>query len=317
MDGRATSPHISRRAGLAALLAAPLAGCSAAGVLNAFVSRDSYRGREGVPYAQHPRQKLDIYLPLDASRPRALVVFFYGGGWTRGERADYRFVGEALAAGGAAAIVADYRLSPEVRYPVFLEDCALAVKWAFDNVLPLAVDPDRIHLMGHSAGAYNAAMLALDGRWLKAVGLVPRQLAGWIGVAGPYDFLPIRNPDAQVAFNWPATAPDTQPLAHVSPIAPPTLLVAAREDDTVNPQRSTVGLATALRKVGVPVRHKLYDRVGHTTVLAAMAGPLDWLAPVRADVLAFLEPAAVPVRAWLDRAAPAQAGRTGAPGSTG
>jgi acetyl esterase/lipase len=297
MDDDTASRRISRRAGLTALLAAPLAGCSASGVLDAFVSRSSYRGREGVPYGSHPRQKLDVFLPLDASRPRALVVFFYGGSWTRGERAEYRFVGEALASHGVATIVADYRLSPEVRYPAFLEDCALAVKWAFDNALALAVDPGRIHLMGHSAGAYNAAMLALDGRWLKAVGLVPRQLAGWIGVAGPYDFLPIRNPDAQVAFNWPATAPDTQPLAHASPIAPPTLLLAAREDDSVNPQRSTVGLALALRKAGVSARHKLYDGVGHVTVLAAMAGPLDWLAPVRADVLAFLEPPAAPVQA--------------------
>jgi acetyl esterase/lipase len=168
-------------------------------------------------------------------------------------------------------------------------------------ILEHGVDPARIHLMGHSAGAYNAAMLALDGRWLKAVGLVPRQLAGWIGIAGPYDFLPIGNPETQVAFDWPATKPDTQPLAHVSPIAPPALLLAAREDEVVNPQRSTVGLALALRKAGVAVRHRLYDRVNHATVLAAIAGPLDWLAPVRADVLAFLEPAGAPVLAWLDR----------------
>jgi acetyl esterase/lipase len=291
---------ISRRTALAALTA-PLAGCSASGVLDALISRSSYRGREGVAYGPHPRQKLDLFLPLDASRPRALAVFFYGGSWTRGERAGYRFVGEALASHGVAAIVADYRLSPEVRYPVFLEDCALAVKWAFDNTLALGVDPARVHLMGHSAGAYNAAMLALDGRWLKAVNLVPRQLAGWIGIAGPYDFLPIQNPDTQVAFNWPATRPETQPLAHVSPIAPPALLLAAREDEVVNPQRSTVGLALALRKAGVAVRHRLYDRVSHATVLAAIAGPLDWLAPVRADVLAFLEPSGAPVLAWLDR----------------
>ena len=302
VDGPALTPRIRRRAGLAALLAAPLAGCSAAGVLDALVPRSSYRSREGVAYGGHPRQKLDVFLPLEAGRPRALVVFFYGGSWTRGERADYRFVGEALASQGVATIVADYRLSPEVRYPVFLDDCALAVKWAFDNALALAADANRVYLMGHSAGAYNAAMLALDGRWLKAAGLVPRQLAGWIGVAGPYDFLPIVNPDAQVAFSWPATTADTQPLAHVSPIAPPALLLAAREDDSVNPQRSTVALALALRKAGVPVRHKLYDRVGHATVLAALAGPLRWLAPVRADVLAFLEPAAAPAVAWLDRA---------------
>ena len=279
-----------------ALLAAPLAGCSAAGLLDATVPRGSYTGREGVPYGDDARQQLDVFLPLGSGPPRPLVVFFYGGSWTRGERADYRFVGEALASHGVAAIVADYRLSPQARYPQFLEDCARAVKWAFDHAPELGVDTQRIHLMGHSAGAYNAAMLALDARWLAAVGLAPHRLAGWIGVAGPYDFLPIVNPDAQVAFNWPGTPPESQPIAHVSAGAPRALLLAASQDDKVNPQRSTVGLARRLREAGAPVRHKLYERVGHITVLAAMARPLHWLAPVLPDVLAFLE-----------RPAPAQA----------
>ena len=283
---------ITRRTGLAALVAAPLAGCSASGILDTFISRATYRGREGLPYGSHARQKLDIFQPLRPGRPAPLVVFFYGGSWTRGERAHYRFVGEALASNGVATLVADYRLSPEVRYPDFLADCALAVKWAADHVAMLGVDPRRIHLMGHSAGAYNAAMLALDPRWLRAVGLSPQQLAGWIGLAGPYDFLPIRNPDAQVAFNWPATLPDTQPLAHASPSAPRTLLLAAVDDESVNPQRSTVGLARRLQAAGVPVRHRLFDGVGHMTIAAALARPLNWLAPVLPEVLAFVDPPA-------------------------
>ncbi|MEO5671750.1 MAG: alpha/beta hydrolase [Ramlibacter sp.] len=289
MSAPEASSRISRRTGLMALLAAPLAGCSAAGLLDAAVPRSSYTGRGSVTYGGDARQQLDIFLPLGSATPPPLVVFFYGGSWTRGERADYRFVGEALASHGVAAIVADYRLSPQARYPQFLQDCALAVKWAFDHAAELGVDGGRIHLMGHSAGAYNAAMLALDARWLHAVGLAPNRLAGWIGVAGPYDFLPIVNPDAQIAFNWPGTPPESQPIAHVSAAAPRTLLLAASQDDKVNPQRSTVGLALRLRLAGAPVRHKLYDGVGHITVLAAMARPLHWLAPVLQDVLAFLE----------------------------
>src|SRR5204863_9639774 len=107
--------------------------------------------------------------------------------------------------------------------------------------------------------------------------------------AGPYDFLPIRNPDAQVAFNWPGTAADTQPIAHVSAAAPRALLLAASEDDSVNPLRSTVGLALRLRQAGAQERHKLFGGVGHVTVLAAMARPFEWLAPVLPEVLAFLE----------------------------
>ena len=111
-------------------------------------------------------------------------------------------------------VVADYRLSPEVRYPVFLQDSALAMRWAFDNAQTYGADPARIFVMGHSAGAYNAAMLALDKRLLGAVGLSPARLAGWIGLAGPYDFLPIGDRKTQVAFEWPNTPPDSQALFH-------------------------------------------------------------------------------------------------------
>ena len=284
--------RISRRRSLLALLTAPLAGCSGSDLLDAVVSRGSYRGRESVPYGSEQRQKLDIFRPLTGSPPTPLVVFFYGGSWTRGDRADYRFVGEALAAHGVATLIVDYRLSPQVRYPQFLSDCAQAVKWAFDHTGELDADAGRVFLMGHSAGAYNAAMLALDPRWLAQVGLAPQRLAGWVGLAGPYDFLPIVNPDAQIAFNWPATAADTQPIAHVSAQAPRSLLLAAAQDESVNPQRSTVGLARRLAAAGAPVRYKLYDSLGHVSLVAAIARPLNWLAPVLPEVLAFVDPAA-------------------------
>ncbi len=281
---------MTRRTGLLAAMAALLSGCSASAALNTLVSRDTYRGREDVAYGPDPRQKLDIYQPLpDAGNGKPpLVVFFYGGSWTRGDRADYRFVGEALASNGAIAVVADYRLSPQVRYPDFLADSAQAVKWAFDHAAEMGADPARIYLMGHSAGAYNVAMLALDPRLLGAVGLSPQKLAGWIGLSGPYDFLPITNPDARVAFNWPATSPDTQPIAHVSKAAPRALLLAARNDNLVNPERSTVGLGERLRAAGAPVEFALLEKVNHVTIVAAVARPLNWMAPVLPRVLAFM-----------------------------
>jgi acetyl esterase/lipase len=259
-----------------------LSACSTTAILDRMVPDDSYLSRPSVAYGSAPRQKLDIYLPLAPGQPagRPLVVFFYGGSWSSGARADYRFVAEALASRGVVTLVADYRLSPEVRYPVFLQDSAAAVKWAFEHAGELAVDPRRIYVMGHSAGAYNAAMLALDPRWLLQVGLTPAQLAGWIGVAGPYDFLPIGIPEVKVAFNWPATPADSQPLVHASAQAPPTLLIAARNDVVVNPQRNTLALDQRLRQVGVIPQTHVLDRVSHVTVLAAMARPLNFLAPV-------------------------------------
>ena len=285
------TPRVTRRTGLAALLSVPLAGCSPSSALDLFVPDSSYRGEEGIEYGVHPRQRLDVFQPLESTAPRPwpLVVFFYGGSWTRGERAHYRFVGESLATHGIVAVVADYRLSPEVRYPEFLVDCAWAVRWAVNNAAGLGADPRRIYLMGHSAGAYNAAMLALDGRWLAAAGISVLHLAGWIGLAGPYDFLPITNPDAQVAFNWPKTAPDTQPIHHASRLAPRTLLLAPMEDDKVNPKRSTVGLAKRLKDSGASVEHKLVEGVSHMSIAAALAKPLTWYAPVLPEVLAFLK----------------------------
>lgn len=279
---------MGRRTGVLAALGALLSGCSATGALDALVARDSYRGREDVAYGADPRQKLDVYQPVKVAAGAPLVVFFYGGNWSSGARADYRFVGEALAANGVIAVVADYRLSPQVRWQQILADCAAAVKWSFDNAFPLGGDPRKVFLMGHSAGAYNAAMLALDPRWLGAQGLSPQRLAGWIGLAGPYDFLPIGEPRTQVAFNWPDTPRDSQPIVHVSAGAPRALLIAASRDGTVNPQRSTVGLGERLKAAGATVDVKLFDKVNHVTVLGAVARPLNWMAPVLAEVLGFL-----------------------------
>ncbi len=138
--------------------------------------------------------------------------------------------------------------------------------------------------MGHSAGAYNAAMMALDPRWL---GARRERLAGFIGLAGPYDFLPIENPDTQRAFSWPNTPRESQPVGYVSAKAPRTLLIAANSDNLVNPLRNTVGLANRLKAAGVDTTLRRYDNVNHVTLIGAMAGPLRFLAPVRNDVLSF------------------------------
>lgn len=274
---------LSRRSSLAlAVLGGVgfLSGCSAAGAINALVPSDSYTLRPAVAYGADPRQQLDVYLPLARAQPGPVVVFFYGGSWTTGERATYKFVGEALASRGIAVVVADYRLSPQVRYPVFLQDCALAVRWTFDHLIDLGGDPRQVFVMGHSAGAYNAAMLALDARWLAGAGLKPARLAGWIGLAGPYDFLPIVNPDARVAFEWPVTPVDSQPLVHASAASPPALLLAARSDTLVNPVRNSEAMARKLKAAGVAVGLEFYEGVSHVTLVAAMARPLRGLAPV-------------------------------------
>ena len=273
---------------LAAMLA--LAACSPLGTLNAVIPGSSYTLSADVAYGPLPRQRLDIYRPT-AAAPAAgwpVLVFFYGGSWNRGEKADYKFVGEALASRGVLTLVADYRLYPAVRYPDFLKDSALALGYGLNEAKPLGGDAKRVFVMGHSAGGYNAAMLALDARWLSGTGHAPAELAGFIGLAGAYDFLPMTNPDAQPVFFHPHYPPNTQPIEFALASAPRTFLGAAVKDSLINPQRNTVGLADRLKSAGVPVTLRMYEGVSHITLLASLAWPLRFLAPTLEDVVAFI-----------------------------
>lgn len=284
---------LRRRLLLLASAAFALVACAPIKLLDSVVPHDSYHIESAIAYGPEPRQRLDVYRPLPGAAPAAgahpLVVFFYGGTWSHGERGDFRFVAEALAARGAVVVLPDYRLSPAVRYPVFVQDSACATQWALDHAAQLGADPKRVYVMGHSSGAYDAAMVALDSRWLQQAGADPSQLAGWIGLAGPYDFLPIHDPEAQVAFDWPDTSPDSQPIAHASAASPPALLLAGTKDETVNPRRNTVQMADRLRAAGVPVQLQLFDDLGHISLIAELAAPLRWLGgPVLPPILRFI-----------------------------
>ncbi len=285
--------HVLLAGGIMLTLLVVMIGVAAiapAAALNFVASIRSHRVQVSLPYGPLPRQRLDVYAPLTAapSSGHPVVVFFYGGSWNRGERADYRFVGEALAARGVLTLVADYRLYPEVRYPDFLADSAQALAFGLREAARLGGDPRRVFVMGHSAGAYNAAMLTLDATRLAATGHSPRELAGWIGLAGPYDFLPVTNPDAQPVFFHPNYPEGTQPISYVSKDAPRSFLAAPVEDSVVNPKRNTLGLAAVLRQAGVPVQVELYPHVNHISLIGAMAWPLHGLAPVLDDVVAFI-----------------------------
>jgi len=265
-----------------------MAACSPLTALNVLTPSGTYVKTGDIAYGADPRQKLDVYTPHDIKNTAPVVVFFYGGNWNSGNRADYEFVGEALASRGIVAVVADYRLYPQVRYPGFLEDGAHAVAWTAKEIRRYGGDPKRLYVMGHSAGAYNAAMIALDSRLLAAVGMTPAALRGWIGLAGPYDFIPIENKDTRPVFFFPDTPPESQPINHVTASAPPALLIASNNDDLVNPVRNTGGLAKRLRAAGVPVTEIYFDRTSHTTLIAAMSRPLRGLAPVLETVERFV-----------------------------
>jgi acetyl esterase/lipase len=270
-------------------VALTLAACSPLRAINALTPASTYIKTADVPYGARPRQKLDVYTPAGTKSPAPVVVFFYGGSWNSGERPDYEFAAEALASRGMVAILPDYRLYPEVRYPDFLIDSAQAVSWAAKEASRYGGDPKRLFVMGHSAGAYNAAMVALDKRWLGQFGMAPEILRGWIGLAGPYNFLPIQNPDVKPVFFHPNTPPESQPVNHVAKSAPPALLIAPQSDDLVNPARNTGRLAQVLRENDVPVTEIYFDRVNHITLVGSLSRPLRHFAPTLDAITRFVE----------------------------
>ncbi|WP_157291135.1 alpha/beta hydrolase [Devosia marina] len=259
-----------------------------ADIISALVPKDgaSRRVARGLSYGAGPRRKLDLYRPRHQSdAPLPIIVFFYGGAWNSGSRTHYGFAARALAAMGYLVVVPDYRLVPEIEYPAFLEDCAAAVGWVSDNAASYGGDPVRLVLAGHSAGAYNAACLALDPRWLA-----PAQRAavvGVIGLSGPYDFYPFDGPISQRVFGQADDPRQTQPIHHVGPDAAPKLLITGGRDDLVLP-RNSVNLSAALERAGVHSSLRLYPRLGHAGTLLCLSLPLRWMAPVLEDCRAFL-----------------------------
>ena len=255
------------------------------GIINAAALGVGIEVTRKVRFADGKRGLLDVYHPKDAVGA-PMVVFFYGGGWESGDRADYRFAAMALAKCGFVVAVPDYRVYPEVRYPDFLFDGAKAVRWARRNAEEFGGDPRAIILVGHSAGAYIAAMLALDQRWLDVAG--QSALAGVVGLAGPYDFLPLHSAVLEAIFAPAGDLAVSQPITYARGDAAPMLLLSGLSDTTVRPENSR-RLSTEIRLRGGDARALFYRHVNHMTVMGAFSPLLRPLAPVLRDTANFIQ----------------------------
>lgn len=246
----------------------------------------------GVAYGADPGQRLDVIVP-NAPGPHPVLVFFHGGGWDSGRPEDYRFVGRALARDGHVVVLAGYRLGADGIYPAMLEDAADALAWVGQNIAPLGGDPQRVFVMGHSAGAHMAALVTLDRRWLEARGLPGGFVRGVIGLSGPYDFHPFTSAQARRAFGHVADPAQTQPIAFVRADAPPMLLLTGDADVTVKPRNSTA-LGTALAAAGAAAEVRLLPGVDHAGTIKVFAWPFSGDGRVRRAVRDFLAEAAAP-----------------------
>lgn len=242
----------------------------------------------GVPYGPDERHRLDVFAPATrTSGP--IVLFFYGGAWTSGDRGTYEFVGTALAARGITTVVADYRLYPQVSFPGFVEDAARAYAWVDRRLAHAGGRRRPVFLMGHSAGAHTAAMLAVDRHWLAAAAPHAAAPAGLIGLAGPYAFDPTTWDTTAAIFAPVAGKADrARPARLVRRRGPPTLLLHGADDRTVG-LFNTTEFAEALSAHGTPVRTVVYPDIGHVGLVSAIAKPLRWRADVLDDVAAFVE----------------------------
>ncbi len=254
------------------LVVVGLCACSPLHTFNALMPKDPGVQRiANVAYGTGPRQAMDLYRPAQRSATALpVIVFLYGGSWNSGDRQGYEFVGRALAAKGFLVAIPDYRLVPQVHYPAFLQDNAAAVRWIAQHAGDYGGQSGRVVLVGHSAGAYNAAMVAMDPRWLGADRALVR---GFVGLAGPYDFAPFVDKTVEETFAGVADQASTQPIAYAGAGSPPALLATGDRDTVVRPRNSDA-LARALRANGVRVERLTYPRVGHAGLITAFAAPL-------------------------------------------
>ena len=240
-----------------------------------------------IAFGEHPRLKLDVYRAGDDGQAKPVLVFFYGGGWHSGDKDSYGFAARAYAEQGFLVVLPNYRLVPDVRFPVFLQDSVKAIGWAARNAARFGGDPERIVTIGHSAGAYNAVMPALDRRWLAAEGLPADTIKAAAGLAGPYDFYPFTKKSSREAMGaWPRPR-ETQPIAFARADAPPLWLGHGTADTVVRPYNS-VNLAAAQRKLGAPVVHREYGQASHNDPIMAVSRVFRGRLPVLDETSAFL-----------------------------
>jgi acetyl esterase/lipase len=270
----------------AALMGGLAAACSPLSLFNTLGPRDRGAAKvaSGLRYGDDPRQTMDVYAPAGAAG-LPMLVFFYGGGWDSGSKDVYGWAAQALAARGFVVFVPDYRVVPQVRFPSFIEDAAAATGRAGELAATYGGDAGRLGVLGHSAGAHLAMMIALDRRYMAAVDR-PDLIRAAAGLAGPYDFLPFDVAASQNAFG---RAPDptlTQPVTFARADAPPLWLGHGTADTVVHAEDTTI-LNDRMRAVGGRSEARLYPGLDHADLIATFSPLFRKKAPVLDDVVGF------------------------------
>lgn len=281
--------HPALKTVLIGLFAVVSTACSPVNLLNSFIPTDEYDIKENIAYGKLDRQKLDVYIPkINNERPLPVVLFYYGGGWDSGEKENYLFVAEAFTSKGFLTVIPDYRVFPDVRFPDFMRDPVSAGQWVKEHVASYGGDPDNVFVIGHSAGAHIGMMLNLNKEYLASADLKPEQFRAFVGLAGPYDFLPLQSKRLKDIFGPEAYRWKSQPINFVTGENQPTLLLVGLKDDTVWPKNS-INLANAITEKKGQVEVLKYPSYGHVDMVAKLAKPFRGNSRLLDDMVQFMQ----------------------------
>ena len=255
------------------------AGLFAANFPSLFSSQKIMRD---IDFGSEYGSKLDVYTPADVKPNMPVIVFFYGGKWEYGSKSDYRFAADAFTSRGYIVVIPDYVKYPKVKFPLWQADAAKAVAWVHENIGAYSGDNKNIFLLGHSAGAHIAALLATDNEYLAKTGGSNAWVKAFAGLAGPYDFVP-EEPDLKDMFGPPARYNKMRVTSYIDGKEPPMLLLWGRDDKDVGEQNITK-LEKALKARGGKYEVKFYDGVDHIYIVGALSSLAKWRAPVIDDI---------------------------------
>lgn len=236
----------------------------------------------------HPiKHRLDLFVP-EGLQDAPVLIFVHGGGWSSGDKNLYAFVGRAFAQQGFVTAVINYRLSPQVQHPAHIEDVARAFAWVYKNIAQYGGNPEKIFVMGHSAGGHLTALLALDEKYLQAHGLTLAAIRGAIPISGIYD-VTVEPPGPfnvyQIVFGTdPQQRRDASPITHVGTDKPPFLIIYAQFDFPGFDAQARQ-LLSLLREYENEAALVEIPNRDHVTVIANIGGPND---PTTEEVLKFL-----------------------------
>ena len=268
-------------------------GCTTTGLwlVNGIAgSLGDFKVYKNIAYGPDALHRLDIYAPhrRQGNTTLPVIIFFYGGCWggcSLRSKEHYQFVAEAFTAKGFITVISDYRHYPAVRFPEIIDDARRTVEWVKAHIAEYDGNDNRLFLMGHSAGAHLAALLVFNKQYLQTD--TYKSLKGFIGLAGPYDFLPLTEAYQKALFAPPSNYAATQPVNFVQGNEAPALLLYGNNDETIKP-RNIINLSAKIRAAGGQVTSCFYDDINHSGILAALSIPFRSHEPIYNDIILFL-----------------------------